>query len=335
MHPLTYLLALLPGVLTLAGLVLGGVSAWLTPLLIFGLVPVVELIWTRAPDRAHGGGLDRSIADAILVATVPLDLGAVLLLVVQVARGVLDPASVAGGIVSVGILLGLYGLNVGHELGHRGGRSWRFASQLLMGSSLYSHFWVEHNLGHHARVATPDDPASAARGTWVYPFWIRSIVGGARSALALDRRRVLVGWGLQALALVIVALLAGPGAALAWIAAAIIGVLLLETVNYLEHYGLRRRRLPTGRYERVAPHHSWNAEHPVGRMMLFDLPRHADHHAHARRRCVELRCFPGAPQLPTGYPGMVLLALAPPLFCGVMDRALERADSAVDGVAAG
>ena len=319
MNPVFYLLAFVPGALAIAGLLLGGVWAWATPLFMFGAVPLAELLWSRPP-RDSPRSWSASVADLLLLLTVPVDLGALALLWVQVSRGALDAASLAGCVFSVGILLGMYGLNAGHELGHRGGRAYRWLAQLHMGSVLYAHFWVEHNLGHHVRVATPEDPATARQGEWVFPFWARSIVGGARSALGLAPRRVVLGWLVQAAALVAVGWWFGAGAALAWVAAALIGVLLLETVNYVEHYGLMRERLASGRYERVQPRHSWNSEHPVGRMLLFDLPRHADHHANPRRRCVELRHFQDAPALPTGYSGMILLAVVPPLFLWVMRR---------------
>lgn len=323
MHPLAYLFALLPGLCALTGLVLGGAFAWLTPVVVFVLVPLADAALPLRRQVRQARTVDHHVADALLWAAAGLD-GVVLLgLLLQTWRGVLDPVSLAGCVLSTGIILGLYGLNVGHELGHRGGRLARWTAQLLMGTSLYAHFWIEHNLGHHARVATPEDPASARRGEWVFPFWVRSIVGGARSALRLSRRFVIGAWIVQAALVTSVALTLGLLPAAAWLGAAAVGVLLLETVNYLEHYGLRRERLPSGRWERVQPRHSWNAEHPVGRAMLFDLPRHADHHAHPRRACVELRPFDEAPELPTGYPAMILAALVPPLFMALMHPALD------------
>jgi alkane 1-monooxygenase len=333
-NPLLYLLGLVPGILALVGLLVGGVWAWATPLFVFGLVPVVELVWTRPLRDRRPAPLDGLVADVLLFATLPLNLGALALLVVQVARGAHGGLSLAGCIVSVGIVLGMYGLNSGHELGHRGGTLSRAAAQVLMGSALYAHFWVEHNLGHHARVATPEDPASARRGEWLFGFWVRSVAGGARSAFGLAPRRVLLGWLAQVLAVLAVGWVAGAAAAGAWVASAVVGVLLLETVNYVEHYGLRRERLPSGRFERVAPRHSWNSEHPLGRMLLFDLPRHADHHANPRRRCVELRCFADAPQLPSGYPAMILLALAPPVFVWLMDRQVRRTGAGAEAIRA-
>jgi alkane 1-monooxygenase len=334
MHPLAYLTALLPAALAIPGLILGGAWAWLTPAFVFGLVPVLDQVLPRAaraepPPRAAWA---RATAELALLASVPALLGPLALLLWRAPA--LDAIGLVGSVVSVGILCGVYGLNVAHELGHRRGRVGRHLAVLLMSTSLYGHFWVEHNLGHHVHVATPRDPASADRGDVLYPFWIRSIVGGARSALALSPRLVLGVWAAQALAVVAALALLGPLSALAWVGAAAVGVLLLETVNYVEHYGLRRRPLPDGRFERVAPRHSWNAEHVAGRALLFDLPRHSDHHANAQRACVALRRFDEAPQLPLGYPAMILLALAPPLFRAIVHPALDRAAATAEGAPA-
>jgi len=331
MHPLAYLLSLIPGLLAGAGLFLGGAWAWATPVAVFVLVPLADALVPRSRSVREAGPADRVLADGILYLAAVLDLALVVALWLRAAH--LDPLALGGSVFAVGIVLGMYALNVGHELGHRGGRTSRGVAQILMASSLYAHFWVEHNLGHHVRVATPDDPASARRGEWVYPFWIRSIVGGARSALALSPRFVIAAWAVQAAVLLGVGLALGPWAALAWVGASAVGILLLETVNYLEHYGLRRQRRPDGRWERVAPRHSWNAEHPVGRAILFDLPRHADHHAHPRRRCVELRPFEQAPELPAGYPAMVLAALVPPLFMALLHPRLDAQQTPGDRTA--
>lgn len=325
MHPLAYLAALIPGALALIGLWTDGPWVWATPLFVFGLVPILDQVlpisWSAAtPSRGRGA---QRLADAILFSTVPLLIAALGMLLWRSSD--MGLAAWAGNTLSVGILLGVYGLNVGHELGHRRGRLGRRAAVLMMSSSLYGHFWIEHNLGHHTHVATPHDTASAQRGQLLYPFWVRSILGSALSAFRLAPRFVLGCWAAQALALVAVTSIVGPWAALTWIAAAAVGVLLLETVNFVEHYGLRRALLPDGRYERVRPHHSWNAEHLAGRCMLFDLPRHSDHHANPSRACTTLRCFDQAPQLPLGYPAMILLALIPPLFRAIVHPALDRA----------
>jgi len=325
MHPLATFTAWIPAALALIGLILGGPWAWATPIFVFGLVPVLDQVLPAGrplpPDPRPPW--HRALTEIALLGCIPgllVPLGLLLWLAPSMPVGAL-----VGNIVSVGILCGVYGLNVGHELGHRGGRAGRALAVLLMSSSLYGHFWIEHNLGHHARVATPQDPASAARGESVYPFWLRSILGGARSALSLAPRFVLGVWAAPVAVVLVVLVALGPIAAGAWLGAALIGVLLLETVNFVEHYGLRRAQGPDGRYERVAPRHSWNAEHAASRALLFDLPRHSDHHANPRRPGGALRYFDESPQLPLGYSAMILLALAPPAFRAIVHPILDRA----------
>jgi alkane 1-monooxygenase len=116
----------------------------------------------------------------------------------------------------------------------------------------------------------------------------------------------------------------GVNGLLGGIAVALIGVLLLETVNYLEHYGLRRRRLASGHFEPVGPEHSWNSNHEVGRILLYELTRHSDHHYKSTRKYQILRHIDESPQLPFGYPTAVLLSLVPPLWFAIMHKRLPN-----------
>lgn len=339
---------LVPAIPLLVGLslVVGGVSTWLVPVLIFGLIPLLELRLrgaTTNPTPAEEDARRRDWRfDAVLYGLVPVQLAVVLLFVWRAPT--LDPLALAGAVVGVGTCCGAVGINLGHELGHRRGRAAQWTAKLFLGTSLYAHFFVEHNRGHHSRVATDADPATAREGEWLYPRVLRSVIGGARSAWRLEGERlgrqgrsaiswgneVLVGWVLQAAAVGGVGAIFGPVGMAAWLAAAAFGVFLLETVNYIEHYGLLRERRGEG-WAPVTPAHSWNSERPLSRALLFDLTRHADHHAHPTRPYPLLRHMPEAPELPTGYAGMVLLALVPPLYTAVMARCLaaERARTAV------
>jgi alkane 1-monooxygenase len=101
------------------------------------------------------------------------------------------------------------------------------------------------------------------------------------------------------------------------------GASLLEVVNYIEHYGLLRQKDSTGRYERCAPRHSWNSNHLVTNLFLYQLQRHSDHHANPTRRFQALRHFEDSPQLPSGYAGMLVLAYIPPLWFWVMDKRVK------------
>ncbi|MBJ93307.1 MAG: alkane 1-monooxygenase [Rickettsiales bacterium] len=338
MKPYNYLLVfVIPG-LALLGMVLGGSYVWLGPVFVFGLVPLLELVLPAPADNASDELLAERLEDwrydAVLYAAVPIQLGLTAFFLLSVSSGQFTLVELAGATLSVGLCCGGVGINMAHELGHRPRRREQFLAKLLLGGTLYAHFFIEHNRGHHTRVATADDPATARRGEWVFSFWFRSVIGGWRSAWKMEwdrlsRRgrnplsranemvRLQVG---QALLLLVIGFGLGLKALLAFVAASLVGILLLETVNYLEHYGLERRRLPSGRWERVRPCHSWNSNCVLGRLLLFELSRHSDHHAHPKRPYPALRHFDEAPQLPTGYPGMILLSLVPPLFHFVMDQ---------------
>ena len=338
----TYTLSLIPGLLALVSLWLGG--AWLlaTPLLVFGLIPLAELFVRGTTHNADEGGEAARRADPwfdrVLFATVPLQIALVLSLLAQVAWGGLTTFEIVGSVASTALGCVSYGINAAHELGHRRTERERGLAKVLLLTTLYMHFFIEHNRGHHARVATHEDPASARRGEWLYAFWFRSVTGGWLSAWRLEAERLgrrkqrVVSWNnemiryqaIQLLTLGICLAVFGPVATVAFMAAAFAGALQLETVNYVEHYGLGRERGPDGRYERVRPEHSWNSNHPLGRALLFDVTRHADHHAHPARPFSVLRHFEEALQLPTGYPGMMVLAACPPLYIHVMDRWIER-----------
>ncbi|ORW29547.1 alkane 1-monooxygenase [Mycobacterium paraense] len=241
-------------------------------------------------------------------------------------------ADKVGLMAAVGLVGGL-AINAAHELGHTRIQAERRLSKVALAQTCYGHFYVEHNRGHHVRVATPEDPASARLGEHLYAFIPRSVLGGLRSAWRLEADRlagmgksrwslsndVLNAWPMTAALFTVLSVWFGP-VVLPWlIGQAIIGFCLLETVNYMEHYGLRRQKLPSGRYERVRPAHSWNSSSVITNVLLFHLQRHSDHHANPLRPYQVLRHVDEAPQLPSGYSAMLLVALLPPLWRRVMD----------------
>lgn len=238
----------------------------------------------------------------------------------------------AGLMASVGTVGGI-AINAAHELGHKRGLSERRLSKIALAQTCYGHFFVEHNRGHHVRVATPEDPASSRMGESLYAFIIRSVLGSVGSAWTLESARlrrlsrspwsprndVLNAWLMSAALFAVLVVWFGAGV-LPWLfGQALIGIFLLETVNYLEHYGLRRQKLPSGRYERVRPTHSWNSNTVIANVFLFHLQRHSDHHANPMRRYQALCHADESPQLPGGYGTMLLLALCPPVWRRVMD----------------
>ncbi len=326
------------GVVSLLG---HGVWTWTLPIHGFVLVPLLEMILPQGPDNLseeeEAAALKDPVFDLLLYLLVPLQWALLVLFFFQVREAGLTPWEMAGRIASMGILCGIYGINVAHELGHRSTPWERDLARALLLTSLYMHFIIEHNRGHHRRVATPADPASAGYGETLFAFWVRSIVFGWRSAWRIEaerqrkegrgpyglRNEMLHAMAWQLALVVMVAIAFGPWVALAFVAAALIGILLLETVNYIEHYGLRRLRDAQGTYRRVLHVHSWNSDHRLGRLTLFELTRHSDHHWKASRPYQVLRHVEHAPQLPTGYPGTMLLSLFPPLFFRVMHPRLK------------
>ena len=236
-------------------------------------------------------------------------------------------------------------INLGHELGHKRGRSDRWGASIALGVALLPHFNVEHNRGHHRAVATPDDHASSKLGESFYRFvlreqpltWLRGWrlerdrLRAAGKAFWSTDNEILPG-ALIGLAFVsVVGLLFGP-VVLGFVLFSIwLGHLNLSLANYIEHYGLLRGKDKSGRYEPPRPEHSWNQNALVSNLFTFQLQRHSDHHAHPSRSYQCLRHFDDVPQLPWGYYEMFLLAYFPPLWFKVMDkRVLGWADGKLD-----
>ncbi len=243
-----------------------------------------------------------------------------------------------GRILSMGLICGGYGINVAHELGHRNNKFEQLLSKTLLLSSLYMHFFIEHNRGHHKRVSTYEDPSSARYGENIFSFWFRSVFSGYASAWNLEISRLkrnkknflsfsnemLIFQFIQISFVVIIYNYFGLEITTYFLFSAVMGFLLLETVNYIEHYGLERKTDSDGKYERVQPFHSWNSNHPIGRIMLFELSRHSDHHFNASRKYQILKNHENSPEMPTGYPGMMILSLIPPLWFYVMNKKKKK-----------
>lgn len=309
-------------------------APWVPLVVTFIAIPLIDA-WVGPPRDGRGGvGLP-------LVRYIPrlqLILQAVLLVqTVRIAPGLGWGELVVFG-VAVGTVTGGIGITVAHELTHRAAGIDRFIAKALLVSVAYGHFVVEHVRGHHVRVGTPDDPATAPRGMSVYRFILRSVAGSFQHAWRLETMRlqhercsqwslrnwVLSGSLLSLLLFGSAAVVGGAKAAFVFGLQAAWAVMLLEIINYIEHYGLQRQRIGV-RYEPVREAHSWNANYAVSNWLLFNLQLHPDHHTNMQRPFDQLRSVASAPQLPAGYPAMILLALVPPAWFAVMDRRLPVA----------
>lgn len=350
MKKLAYMLVYATAPALIAGLYFGGWAIAATPILLFLILPTL--------DEAFGHNLENPTEEDEAgrpfdwLYTVPLWLWVPLEIALitwgMVKAPTLGLGEFAALAAATGLLSGGIGLTIAHELMHRKENVHRALAEVLMHCVSYPHFCIEHVYGHHRNVATPLDPATSRLGEGLYRYLPRTLAGGLRSAVHIERRRTERGdipWyspkhRLTRYGLTAVILYAGIGIGLGPVALAFfalqsaVAVFLLETINYVEHYGLQRERKPSGRYERVQPQHSWNANHKVTGYWLFNLQRHADHHAYASRPYHLLRTSEEGPQLPFGYPTMLLVALVPPLWRRMMDprvKALRGIDDEDDG----
>lgn len=294
----------------------------------FVVVPLLDLLIGRsgaASPPAELARLEQSLFfRALLVAYVPLQLALVAWGAWIVGRGELGAWQAVGLTLSIGLIAGAQGITFAHELGHKRSRLERILSRVLLVTVCYGHFTVEHNRGHHVRVATPEDPASARFGEGFWTFLPRTLGGSFRHAWQLDRGEVL---GCVAASVLIAAALGiafGPLAIAFFLGQSAMAVTLLEGVNYVEHYGLQRKRLPDGRYERMSERHSWDAYEWLSNCFLVHLQRHADHHLNPSRPYAALQPRDASPKLPTGYAGMIPIALVPPLWFAVMNPRVPR-----------
>ena len=309
------------------------------PVLVFGIFPLLDLLIGVDPSNPPDSIVKWLEQDRYYrwctYAFIPIQYAGLVFACWLWTSGNLSTFGSIGLALSVGVVSGV-AINTGHELGHKRASLERWLSKVALAQSCYGHFFIEHNRGHHVRVATPEDPASSRMGESFYAFLPRTVAGSLKSAWHLETERlaragrrpltirndILNAW-LMSLVL-FAALIAIFGVEVAPYLAiqAVIGFCLLEVVNYLEHYGLLRQKRDDGRYERTRPEHSWNSNNVASNVLLYHLQRHSDHHANPTRRYQALRHFDEAPQLPTGYAGMVVLACVPPLWRRVMDERL-------------
>lgn len=324
--------------LALASVPLTGstVLCWIGPVLFYVIAPLLDwFIGTdvvNAPETAVQQLEDDRYYRAIVFAYIPAQflvtgLGAWLAMTQN-----LNLVQLVGVLISTGMINGV-GINTAHELGHKKEALERWLAKLTLAPVAYGHFFVEHNKGHHKHVATPEDPASSRMGENFWAFLPRTMIGSIRSAWRIERERLerlgkpvlslgnenIQAWAMTVLFFGALTVWLGWPALAFLVVQAFFGASLLEVVNYLEHYGLSRKKLADGRYERCAPEHSWNSNHVVTNLLLYQLQRHSDHHANPTRRYQALRHFEQSPQLPTGYGSLLFVAYIPWLWYRLMD----------------
>jgi alkane 1-monooxygenase len=323
------------GLVNLTGL---GLFWWIGPIVVYVMIPLLDVVIgddaSNAPEEVVAWLEQDRYYRWITYLFLPLQfLTLFVALWLMTRNGGLPVVDQLGIATTLGMLNGI-AINTAHELGHKKEHHERWFARIALAPCGYGHFFIEHNRGHHVRVATPDDPASSRLGESFWSFWPRTVVGSVQNGWRLEKNRlrrmgkrtwtlrndVLNAWAMTVVLWGVLVALFGVGVLPYLVLQAVLAFSLLEAVNYLEHYGLLRQSLPNGRFERVTPRHSWNNNHLTTNVFLYHLQRHSDHHANPTRRYQALRHFDDSPQLPAGYAAMILLCYFPPLWRRVMDK---------------
>lgn len=309
---------------------------WFGPLNILVLGPILEFVMGRDNSNPSEEEFKKMSQDPyymrLLYGSAAAFFASFFYVVYYVAQNELDMFSYIALACSTGGAMGT-AINLAHELGHKHQAIAKWTAKLTLAPVFYGHFYVEHNRGHHVRVATFEDPATSRMGENAWSFVLRSVVGGIFSALDIEAKRlekkqkanlslhneVLHSWLMSVVLWGSIIYFAGWKMLPFLMIQSIYGITLLEVINYVEHYGLERKKLENGRYESCQIHHSWNSNSLMSNVFLYQLQRHADHHAHPQRPYQSLRHFDDSPQLPWGYGVMLVVAMFPPIWFHIMD----------------
>lgn len=318
----------------------GGWWTWVPVLLVYAGLPLADALSSLNPVHQTAEETstlsDRLGFRLVTWLWVPVEAAVIVWALNRVATHTLSTVELTGLIFSVGTMAGGIGITYAHELVHRPGRFELALGDVLLALVTYPHFAIEHVYGHHKHVATPVDPVTARKGEGFYAFLPRAVVGSLahawhieavrsdrarRSRWSLENR--MVRYGLTtALVYALILNVFGLQATLFFAAQSVVGIVMLEAINYVEHYGLVRAEVRPGEYERVSAKHSWDSNHRVSNWLLINLARHSDHHLLASKRYQTLESIDASPQLPWGYGTMLLVALVPPAWRRVMDHRL-------------
>jgi alkane 1-monooxygenase len=341
MKDIKYLMAFSVPLTVFISIYFGGIFSYTSLLYVFFFVPIVELFTPTHQriftEKESASRLKEKLFDWLLYLNIPIVYLVLIYGLFSFAKSDILPYEYFGFILSLGILLATNAVNVAHELGHRNNKFDIIITRLLLLPCLYMHFTIEHNYGHHKNVATKLDPATAKKGQSLYYFWITSVFGQYRNAWQIQMKflknkktsffslenDLLLFLIYQGFYLATIYLFLGRGAMLIALLVGVISFLFLETINYIEHYGLKRKKIK-GKYERVQNRHSWNSDHILGRIILYELTRHSDHHFRASKKYQVLESLEDSPRLPFGYPMSMLVAFFPPLWFAIMHPLLLK-----------
>ena len=341
MKDLKYLMSYSIALLAFIGISIGGFYNYLAVIFTFIFIPLLEILVKKSDEKyseeEKKNRLLDPFFDLLLYLNIPIVFGIFFFSIDKLAY-TSSVSDIVGIILSASIVMATNGINVGHELGHRKSIIARTCSKILYLPSQYMHFYIEHNFGHHINVATPEDPATARYKQTLYSFWITSVIRTYISAWKIQLRLLRVSKKsflsikndmifytiFQIIFLLFIYYNFGLYLTVLSLVMSVVSFLFLETINYVEHYGLLRKKELSGRYERVKPHHSWNSNHTIGRIVLYELTRHSDHHFKSSKKYQVLESLEDCPHLPYGYPTSILLSLIPPVWFRIMNPLVKN-----------
>jgi len=339
MSPWPFTRLLLMPLMVVCGYWLGGWWNFITPIVCFVIHPLLNIFLNQseinnAPhhqEKNYHPILFRLTALLYVPVLMGLTIWSIYIITVNEIKGI----EFIGLALSVGIINGVIGFTLAHEFIHRHNAIEKTAGYLLLLTNFYMHYGIEHVWGHHVYACTEKDPHTAKNGESFYSFLPRAVRSTFLNAWEIEQKRLKYkkakfGFNnhmvlfilLQSLLLLSIFLLAGWKSIIFFLLLSFIAVLLLHVVNYLQHYGLQRKATAAGKIEKMAAHHSWNSGNHLQELNLFQLENHADHHINPSHRYEELKPLCDSPQHPTGYSGMILLALIPPLWFRVINKKL-------------
>ncbi|MBA35883.1 MAG: alkane 1-monooxygenase [Oleispira sp.] len=343
-----YLLVTLPSLILIASVWLGNqygykdLFAFTTLFFVFLIIPILDHIIGQDPvnpdEKTQVPELSKEVFYRILtLLCLPMEIATIFYGGHILMTAEMSWIGQLGWILSVGTVGAIVAINVGHELIHKDPLIEQWAGGLLFACVTYGGFKVEHVRGHHVHVSTPEDASSSRYGQSLYRFLPHAYLHNFLNAWKLEATKLkrknksvfslsneLIWWyGISFIFAAICGALWGWAGVGYFFAQSFIAFSLLEVINYVEHYGLHRRKLENGRYERTNVEHSWNSNYLLTNLFLFQLQRHSDHHAYPKRRYQVLRHHEVSPQLPSGYATMILIALVPPLWFKVMNPKVE------------
>ena len=341
MSKLKYLGTYISPILALISFNFTGVLAYSGIFILYVLVPILENL---IPKNSYNFSKEENnlakedwFYDWILYLLVPLHLYVIYIFLETISNPLLEMVDIIGYVLIMGTILGVNGINGGHELGHKiDHRLKMFLARILLTTSFQNHFITYHNGGHHRDVATPNDLTTAKKGDIFYFFALKSQIGGYFKSWRLEAEKIKSNGGNQLLNPMIIHTIIpwsflgiiyyffGNEVTVLYFLAAVFGISILEAQNYFSHYGLKRKLKEDGTYERVKVEHSWNSDHVIGRVILFELTRHSDHHFSGAKPYQILKSKDESPMLPFGYPAMLILSYFPFLFKPIMERQLAK-----------